>query len=127
MESRIPFSQLFRTHQSASVVGGNKDRVFYGKIPDSCQGFIKRLATTVWYPDVTYVVKVDGAVFETLDRNVGLTEPLVFDGDSQILVRDNVEVLDQNSSTNTYNLGFQVDGSAYHTESMLAEMRYGKK
>lgn len=121
----IPFSSLFRTHQSGSVLPSVTSRVFYGKIPNSCQGFVKRLANTVWYPGVTYVVKVDGETFDTLDRDVALTEPLVYDGESQILVRDKIEVYASNSSTNTYNLGFQVDGVAYHTPTMVSF--YGKK
>ena len=121
----LPFSQLFRIHQSASVPAGTSVRVFYGKIPDSCKGFIRRIATTVWYPSVTYVVKVDGETFESVDRDIPIDAPLKFDRDEQVLVRDRVEVFAQNSSTNTYSLGMLIDGRAYHSPTMLAEMGYG--
>lgn len=123
----IPFSQMFRTHQSASVPAGQTVRVFYGKIPNSCQGFIKRLANTIWYPNVTYVVKVDGAVFDSLDRDVALTEPLVYEGENQILVNDMIEVYAVNDSANNYTLGFQVDGVAFHMATKIAEIKNGKK
>lgn len=116
----IPFGQLFETSQYSSVSPGGNVRVFYGKIPNSCVGFVRSFATLVWYPSVMYDIRVDGEGFSKIRREIPLENPMNYQNNDQIVIKDKIEVYALNSSTNTYNLGAMVDGVAYHRESMLA-------
>ena len=124
MSKSIPFSSLFNIQQNTNVIAGGSERVFYGKIPDSCVGFMNVVATVAWFSGVTYDIRVDGESFSRIERDITLANPLVYHPKLQIVVKDRIEVFASNSSTATYTLGMLIDGIAFHKESMIGGMGY---
>lgn len=109
----IPFSTLGKIHQYVTVNANTaKQRVFYLKIPNSCVGFINRMASN-WFDDVKFHFVIDGETVErNIERQLGLmSNPVKID--PPYLVRNYIEITADNGDTVNHNLEVLIDGIAY--------------
>ncbi|RLF35611.1 MAG: hypothetical protein DRM99_04285 [Thermoplasmata archaeon] len=114
----IPFSELGKIHQYKTISSGESGTVFYLKIPESCVGFIRKMANT-FYRDTYYQLIIDGEIVENkIERTVGeIDNPVAIN--PPILVRNYIKVIGVNNSDCPVTFEFLIDGEAYHVKSSL--------
>jgi archaellum component FlaG (FlaF/FlaG flagellin family) len=115
----IPFSQLGQIHQYATVSAGiTNQRVFYLKIPDSCVGFITRMASN-WLDNIKFHFIIDGEIVErNIERQIGPMGDAT-KIDPPYLVKNYIEVKANNNDTVAHDLEVLIDGIAYHVKSII--------
>jgi len=109
-----PFSEYFSPHQSGTVTQGtaNPTRIFYGKLPETCRGFLNRMASS-WQAGVTLQFKIDGQLVETFQRVMGLIQqPNIIE--PPYFIYGEIEVYATNTGTADFNYDVMLDGRIYH-------------
>jgi len=115
----IPFSQHFPVHQYATVSAGAVDsRVFFGKIPSTCVGFIYKIGNN-YHAGCHLTWKIDGVTVEKqIERQIGgIDHPAQYNEDNggPYLVKDYVEFTASNPTAGDLTFEVLVEGLIYQT------------
>lgn len=105
-------------HQYEDLAPGQSGRVWYWKIPRRYIVLL-RVVGCLWWPDTYLKWLIDGELKEKVERNIGnvnnpLGEPYVMP--RPIVVRDQIEWIAYNNSSNTIKFGVLHDGEIYPKE-----------
>lgn len=114
----IPFSQHFKVHQYATVpAGGVNVRVFYGKIPNSCVGFLYKVGNN-YHSGCSLSWKIDGSTVEgDIERTIGeIDHPANYteENGGPYIVKDYIEFSASNPTANDLIFEVLADGVIYN-------------
>jgi len=109
-----PFSDYFSPHQSGTITQGTAipTRIFYGRLPETCRGFLNRMASG-WQAGVVMTFKIDGQFVEEFRRVMGLIQqPNIIN--PPYFIYDRIEVYATNTGTADWDYDVLLDGRIYH-------------
>lgn len=113
----FPFHEFGKVHQYATIPAGQRGRVFYFKVPETCVAFISEIASN-WYQDTHLVWVIDGETVDSkIERMLGpLQDPHRID--PPYVAKDYIEFKAHNNDDHDHEFEVICNGVLYHKQTV---------